>query len=662
MKKIGNQFKKLGKVKRIFTGQFWKNIFLSRAIKNAYSKLYLPTLILGGIFLVAWFFYQNVYNKASKKNEDEEEEEEEDSSSRTNVKKTRRELVEVKGLVNDIYESIAKMKRQKSFQADTLKWKSNLYKYISTFQSMSWKEKSKQRFRDNSGQLSSITSTGCIYLDYNATTPIFPEVTESMLPYIYNQFGNPSSSHCFGDTSRKTIMIARNNVASLVGASSANEIIFTSCGSESDNWAIIEGIRLGSEMKMICESDSVNRQDKTDRETNGYGEVGESNNLEQTIENENKKRKSPSSFLQNRFLKVSRKLSSTIEESTNKWPSSNRKPHVIMSSSEHPAVHNTVMALVKEEEITVSIIPVSKEGLVDAMDVINSINEDTVFITVMHANNETGAIQPIAEIAEGLRRRKEKNPSLHKIIFHSDAAQSIGKVPVKIEELHVDLLTIVGHKFGAPKGIAALYVRNDIAKIYPEDLSHRKHSHQIVSLKFRSFLHGGGQEHGYRAGTECTLLITALGTAARVVEEESQDLYLHLSIVTEYMKELLVEAFGAKHQVEGDAEIQQSIYFLGPKESAKKLPNTLMFILSGCPSNKLLPKLTNTVAISAGSACHSGSVKPSQVLTAMGIKPDEAACAYRISTGRHTTIEDVQNAMHIFISTAKEMMRKTQYN
>ena len=275
-----------------------------------------------------------------------------------------------------------------------------------------------------------------IYLDYNATTPIWEEVRDAMLPYTCERFGNPSSLHVYGESSAKCVRDARANIRSLIGACNNHNIVFTSCGTESDNRAI--DIALSA-------------------------------------------------------ARHSRK--------TSQGKLKYYTPHVVTCSIEHPAVLVYLQHLAYTGEIQLSIVPVDGAGVVSADDVESALSDDTAMVTIMHSNNEVGVLQPIEDIARRVHARKGQY-----IFVHTDAAQSLGKVPVNVRSLDVDLLTIVGHKFGAPKGVAALYINDRLSS--------------TLDGGVKPLLHGGGQESGWRAGTENTLLLAGLGEAARLAAVE----------------------------------------------------------------------------------------------------------------------------------------------
>ncbi|MBN1636742.1 MAG: cysteine desulfurase [Deltaproteobacteria bacterium] len=363
-----------------------------------------------------------------------------------------------------------------------------------------------------------------VYLDYNATTPLDPEVVEAMRPYLEEHFGNPASSHWYGIAPRKAVDNARVQVASLLGCS-PSEVIFTSCGSESNNFAI-KGI------------------------TRMHQEKGR---------------------------------------------------HIITSRIEHPAVLE-VCAFLEENGFEISYLPVDEHGQVSVTHVEQAIRQDTVLISIMHANNEVGSIQPIADIARLAHERG--------IIMHSDAAQSLGKIPVNVLDLGVDLLSIAGHKLYAPKGVGALYVKE--------------------TFKPARLIHGAGQEMGMRAGTENVLEIVGLGKACEIARRDLQS-------NIKYMQRLRDRLHSALR-----AEIEE-IRLNGHPE--KRLPNTLSLAFKGLEANRLLEEIGLDVAASAGAACHADTVEISHVLKAMGMEEQWAKGTLRFSTGRMTTADEIDRAV-----------------
>ncbi len=362
-----------------------------------------------------------------------------------------------------------------------------------------------------------------IYLDYNATTPIDPRVAKAMLPYITEHFGNPSSSHAFGIAAKKGIEKARKQVAELIGAR-IDEIIFTSGGSESNNYAI-QGAAYA------------------------YRDKGN---------------------------------------------------HIITTSIEHPAVSEVCHHL-EENGFKVTYLPVDESGLIYPKQVEDAITPQTILITVMHANNEVGTIQPIAEIGEIARR--------HKIIFHSDCAQSVGKIPVRVDELNIDLLSIAGHKLYAPKGIGALYVR--------------------TGVKLEKLIYGANHEMNRRAGTENVIEIVGLGEACELVNKNLIKYSPHMKKMRGRLEGKLKKKF-PEIRINGHSE--------------KRLPNTLSISFKGLEANTILAELKN-VAASAGAACHADRIDISSILEAMKVPLEYAMGTIRLSTGRFTTIDEIDRAV-----------------
>ena len=372
-----------------------------------------------------------------------------------------------------------------------------------------------------------------IYLDYNATTPIDPDVLDAMLPYLQEHFGNPSSSHVYGQRAKEATESARKQVAQLIGCET-EEIVFTSCGTESDNHAIIGTI----------------------------------------LANDKSKR------------------------------------HIITSQIEHPAVLNTCRYLEERLGCRVTYLPVDNYGIVDPASVEKAITHETVLITIMHANNEVGTIEPIAEIG-GIARDRN-------VVFHTDAAQSCGKIATDVEDLKVDLLTIAGHKLYAPKGVGALYIRNGI--------------------KLDSLIHGARHEEGRRAGTENVPYVVGLGKACEVAREKLPEYGERTRRLRDRLHDALLEGLG-----------EDRVKLNGHPE--KRLPNTLNIGVRGIIGETLLGQLPE-IAASTGSACHSGSMEPSSVLLAMEVDRELALGALRLSLGRRTTEEEVARASKLIVEKA----------
>lgn len=287
------------------------------------------------------------------------------------------------------------------------------------------------------------------------------------------------------------------------------------------------------------------------------------------------------------------------------------KRHIITSRIEHPAVLNTCHYLEERLGCRVTYLPVDRHGTVDPDSVKKAITEETVLITIMHANNEVGTIEPIAEIGEIARESD--------IIFHTDAAQSCGKIAVNVDDLGVDLLTIAGHKLYAPKGVGALYIRK--------------------GTKLDSFIHGAGHEDGRRAGTENVPYIVGLGKACELVREKLPEYGERTKRLRDRIHDALLDGLG-KDQVKLNGHPE------------RRLPNTLNTSIRGIVGETLLEQLPE-IAASTGSACHSGSMDPSPVLLAMGLDRDLALGAIRISLGRWTTAEEIARASRQIVGKAR---------
>ncbi len=381
-----------------------------------------------------------------------------------------------------------------------------------------------------------------IYLDYNATTPIDPEVEAAMRPYLNTYFGNPSSRYKYGIDARKAVEKARSQVAELIGAS-PEEIIFTSGGSESDNHAL-KGVAFG--------------------------------------------------------LK-------------------NKGNHIIVSTIEHPAILETCYWLQKQG-FEISYLPVNDKGMTDASKLELLITPRTILISVMHANNEVGTIQPVAELSAVARR--------HGILFHTDAAQSAGKIEIDVNELGVDLLTLAGHKFYAPKGIGALYIRKGVV--------------------LENLIHGGGQENNLRAGTENLLEIAGFGKAAEIAARDLEKNSSHLKTMRDLLCDELLSLIPEMHI---HTDLQNS------------LPNTLSIAFRGIPADTLLSTLP-LLAASAGAACHAAGVTSSHVLVAMGISNEYAMGTIRLSTGKYSVPGEMKlaakmiaGAYHSIARPSKEIIK-----
>ena len=373
-----------------------------------------------------------------------------------------------------------------------------------------------------------------IYLDYNATTPIDPEVLEAMLPYFREHFGNPSSNYAYGEQAKEAVIKAREKVAELIG-SEPDEVVFTSGGSESDNHAII-GTALAN-------------------------------------------------------MKKGR--------------------HIVTSRIEHPAVLETLRYLEEKFQFRVTHLHVDEYGMVSPSDVEKALTDKTVLITIMHANNEVGTIEPIEEIG---RIAKEKG-----VIFHSDAAQSCGKIEVNVDKLNADLLTVAGHKLYAPKGIGALYIRR--------------------GTNIDKFIHGAGQELAKRAGTENVPYIVGLGRACEIASSKAHNFAETVKTLRDKLYRNILNGLE-----EGRVKLN------GHPE--RRLPNTLNISIEGIVGEELLAQIPE-IAASTGPACHAGSTEPSPILLEMGLTREQALGALRLSLGRLSTEEEIDEASELIVGKIK---------
>jgi len=287
--------------------------------------------------------------------------------------------------------------------------------------------------------------------------------------------------------------------------------------------------------------------------------------------------------------------------------------HLITSAIEHPAVLE-VCAFLEANGFEITRLPVDETGLVDPSVLARTMRPGTIAVSIMHANNEVGTIQPIRALADIAHA--------HGALLHTDAAQSLGKIPVDVDDLGVDLLSVAGHKVYAPKGVGALYIRSGVT--------------------LERFMHGAGHERGLRAGTENVMEIVGLGQACEVAERDLEKNRAHLQRVTDQLFGLL-SARLPELRLNGHPE--------------KRLPNTLNLSFLGIESPRLLALLDDHVALSGGSACHSGGVNTSPVLAAMGVAPDWAVGAVRFSTGRMTTPREIATAVESVVGAVETCRR-----
>jgi cysteine desulfurase len=367
-------------------------------------------------------------------------------------------------------------------------------------------------------------SAAPIYLDYNATTPVVPEVLDAMLPFLRTHFGNPSSQHGYGAPAHAAVAQARSEVAQLIGAR-PDEIVFTSGGTEATNHAL-KGLAFGA--------------------------------------------------------------------------AGGERRRIAVSAVEHPATLETAQAL-RRRGFEIVQIGVDRHGVIDFEQLQRSLTPQTLAVSLMHANNETGTVQPVAAAAQAAHRDGA--------LLHVDAAQSAGKIAVDVNALGADLLTLAGHKLYAPKGVGALYVRSGVV--------------------LENLVHGAGQESGRRAGTENVPYVVALGVACRIAREKLEGNAAHMAAMRDRLWARLQAELGERAVLNGH-----------PRE---RLPNTLNVSFAGCIGSELLAALPQ-LAASTGSACHDGRISVSPVLAAMGLDPQLARGAVRFSVGRGTTADEIDRA------------------
>src|SRR5437588_5249394 len=361
-----------------------------------------------------------------------------------------------------------------------------------------------------------------IYLDNNATTQVAPEVFAAMQPYLMTHYGNPASAHALGRSSRAAVDQAREEVADLLGARATNEIVFTSCGSESNNWAI-----------------------------GGF-----------------------------------------LEQNPN-------RRHIITTRIEHEAVRKLCEHL-SEIGCEVTWLEVDEQGALDLDDLRKALRRDTGIVSIMLANNETGALFPIEEIGRIIREHSDA-------VFHVDGVQAVAKFPINLRDWPVDLFAISGHKFHAPKGIGALYIRRGV--------------------KLPPFIIGGGQEQGRRSGTEAVPNIVGLGRACELAE-----------IFTEHE-----QIRSLRDRLEDEILLRfPNAHLNGSKDRSKRLPNTSNISFAGIDGSDILSKLDEAgICVSTGSACNAESKEVSAVLHAMNVPYEVARGSIRFSLGRYNTTEDI---------------------
>lgn len=376
-----------------------------------------------------------------------------------------------------------------------------------------------------------------IYMDNNATTQVEPEVVEAMLPYFTEQFGNPSSMHSFGNKVGQAIKNARRQIQTLLGAEHDSEIIFTSCGTESDSTAILSALKAQPERKEI-----------------------------------------------------------------------------ITTVVEHPAVL-TLCEYLEKDGYTVHRLPVDEKGRLDLNEYQKLLSDKVAIVSVMWANNETGTLFPVLKMAEMANEAG--------VMFHTDAVQAVGKLPIDLKSSKIDMLSLSGHKLHAPKGIGVLYLRRN--------------------TRFRPFLRGGHQERGRRAGTENSASIVGLGKAAEMALEQLG----YENTMVKAMRDRLEE---------GVLAAVPNAFVTGDVNN--RLPNTANIAFEYIEGEAILMLLNKAgIAASSGSACTSGSLEPSHVMMAMGIPYTAAHGTVRFSLSRHNTMQEVEEVIKA-IPPIMEKLRK----
>ncbi|HEV7374163.1 MAG TPA: cysteine desulfurase NifS [Pyrinomonadaceae bacterium] len=381
-----------------------------------------------------------------------------------------------------------------------------------------------------------------IYLDNNATTRIAPEVRDAMQPYLSDLYGNPSSAHTFGREMRRSVEIAREQVAGLLNAADAQEVVFTSCGTESDNWAI-RGV------------------------------------LEQQP----------------------------------------GKRHIITTRVEHEAVRNLCERLEKNG-YEVTWLDVCEEGLLNLEDLRAALRPDTAIVSVMLANNETGVLFPVEEIGEIVREHSEA-------VFHVDGVQAVGKIPINLSNTHVDLFALSGHKFHAPKGVGALYVRS--------------------GLDLAPFIIGGGQERGRRAGTEAVPYIVALGAAAKLAG--NFDGHETIRRLRDKLEDTILQTIP-------NARLN------GTRDRTRRLPNTANISFEYIEGESILAQLDEAgISVSTGSACNAESHVASPVLRAMNVPYTAAQGSIRFSLGRYNSESEIDYTLTRLLAIINQLAEMSPY-
>lgn len=381
-----------------------------------------------------------------------------------------------------------------------------------------------------------------IYLDNNATTRVAPEVLDAMQPYLSEFFGNPSSAHALGREMKRALENSRARVASLIGASETSEIVFTSCGSESDNWAI-------------------------------RGALATQPN----------------------------------------------KKHIVTTQVEHEAVRN-VCRLLEQEGYEVTWLGVDGNGELDLDELRSALRPDTALVSIMLANNETGVLFPVEDIGRIVKEKSEA-------VFHVDGVQAVGKIPIDLKSTSVDLFALSGHKLHAPQGIGALYIRK--------------------GLSLPSFIIGGAQEQGRRAGTSAVPNIVGLGAACQLALDDNNH--------------ELIERLRNRLEDEILAKIPNA-RLNGAADRSKRLPNTSNISFEYVDGQNILMHLDQEgVCVSTGSACHSTTHESSPTLRAMNVPFTAAQGSIRFSLGRYNTEADIDTTLRVLPGIIEKLAAMSPY-
>jgi cysteine desulfurase len=382
-----------------------------------------------------------------------------------------------------------------------------------------------------------------IYLDNNATTRVAPEVLDAMQPYLSEYFGNPSSAHALGREMKRAVEHSREQVANLIGAGETSEIVFTSCGSESDNWAI-RGV----------------------------------------------------------------------------LASQPNKKHIITTQVEHEAVRNVCLQL-EQEGYEVTWMGVDGNGELDLDELRSTLRPDTALVSIMLANNETGMLFPIEEVGRAIREKSE-------VVFHVDGVQAVGKIPIDLKNTSVDLFALSGHKLHAPQGIGALYIRK--------------------GLSLPSFIIGGAQEQGRRAGTSAVPNIVGLGAACQLALDDNN--HDHIEALRNRLEDRILASIS-------NARLN------GSADRSKRLPNTSNISFEYVDGQNILMHLDRAgICVSTGSACHSTTHESSPTLRAMNVPFTAAQGSIRFSLGRYNTEADIDTTLDVLPTIIEKLAAMSPYD